>query len=281
MIYITFNNNASSCKTYEEYIDYYITGIIDDIKELWPDIEIKRKLSDILEQIQSKTGERFIFIIDEWDYIYNNNLFSKEDRDKYLLFLKDLLKDRPYVELCYMTGVLPIPKYCIGSALNMFDEYNFLNDNIYYKYYGFTTEEVEHICNQQDKVTMEDLKEWYNGYKIQDIDLYNPISVVSALTRGICQSYWTNTGPVYEVPYLLNHNFNDTQNDVIKMLAGEKVYIMLNDYDTENLSLNTRYDIFSAMATYGLLTYHDGVLEIPNKEIKLKFVKSLRNEYMK
>ena len=281
VIYITFNNNASSCKTYDEYMNFYIDGLKNDIKELWPNINTNLTIPVLLDEIYSKTGEGFIFIIDEWDYIFSRQLFTEQDRDNYAEFLRDLLKDKPYVELCYMTGVLPIPKYCIGSALNMFDEYNFLNDNIYYKYYGFTTEEVENLCSKQDKVTMKDLKEWYNGYKIQGIDLYNPISVVSALTRGICQSYWTNTGPVDEVPCLLNHNFNDTQNDVIKMLAGEKVYIQLDDFDTGKLSLNTKFDIFSAMFVYGLLTYHDGVLEIPNKEIKLKFVKSLRNEYMK
>ena len=277
VIYITFNNNASSYKTYEEYMNFYIDGLKKDIKELWPDIDTNLTIPVLLDEIYSKTGEGFIFIIDEWDYIYNNNLSTEQDMDRFLLFLNNLLKDKPYVDLCYMTGILPIPKYCIGSALNMFQEFTFLNDNIYHTYYGFTTEEVEHICNQQNKVTMEDLKEWYNGYKIQGIDLYNPISVVSALTRGICQSYWTNTGPVDEVPCLLNHNINDTQIDVIKMLAGEKVYIQLNDFDTGKLSLNTKFDIFSAMFVYGLLTYHDGVLEIPNKEIKLKFVKSLRN----
>ena len=281
VIYITFNNNASSCKTYDEYMNYYISRLSSDIKELWPDIEIKKEIPDILEQIYYKTGEGFIFIIDEWDYIYNNNLFTEQDREKFLLFLKNLLKDKPYVELCYMTGVLPIAKYCIGSALNMFQEFTFLNDNIYHTYYGFTTEEVENLCSKQDKITMKNLKEWYNGYKIQGIDLYNPRSVVSALTRGICQSYWTNTGPVEEIAYLLRYNVDSVKNDVIKMLSGEKVFIMLDDYDTEKLKLNTREDILLAMAVYGLLTYYDGVLEIPNKEIKMKFVKSLRKQEMK
>jgi hypothetical protein len=47
----------------------------------------------------------------------------------------------------------------------MFDEVTFLNDVIYDSYFGFTHEEVEILCNKQDKVSIEELKDWYNGYK--------------------------------------------------------------------------------------------------------------------
>jgi len=278
VIYITFNNNAGINDNYKDYINYYTSGIIDDIKELWPDIEIKREIPDILEQIYSKTGEGFIFIIDEWDFIFNNNLFTKEERDKFLLFLKNLLKDRSYVDLCYMTGVLPIAKYSTGSALNMFREFNFLNDDKYYKYYGFTTEEVENLCKKQDKVTMKELREWYDGYKIQDIDIYNPRSVVCALSDGSCKSYWSNTGPMDEIIYFINNNITDVKKDIITMISGEPVYIQLEGYGTENLSLKTRDEILSAMSVYGLLSYHDETLEIPNKELLLKFSRSLRDK---
>jgi len=280
VIYITFNNNAGINDNYKDYINYYTSGIIDDIKELWPDIEIKREIPDILEQIYSKTGEGFIFIIDEWDYIYNNNLFTEQDRDKFLLFLKNLLKDKPYVELCYMTGVLPIAKYCIGSALNMFQEFTFLNDNIYHTYYGFTTEEVENLCSKQDKITMKDLKEWYDGYKIQNIDLYNPRSVISALTRGICQSYWTNTGPMDEIIYHINQNIEEVKNDVVQMVSNIPVEIRLKGYSAEQLTLETRNQILSAMTVYGFLTYHDETLEIPNKELMIKFDDALEDKSM-
>ena len=278
VIYITFNNNAGINDNYKDYINYYTSGIIDDIKELWPDIEIKREIPDILEQIYSKTGEGFIFIIDEWDYIYNNNLFTEQDREKFLLFLKNLLKDKSYVDLCYMTGVLPIAKYSTSSALNMFDECTFLNDIEYYSFYGFTTEEVENLCKKQDKLSMDELREWYDGYKIQGIDLYNPRSVVYALRKGFCQSYWTNTGPMDEIMYFINNNVTDVKKDIISMISGEPVYIQLEGYGTENLSLETRDEILSAMSVYGLLSYHDETLEIPNKELLLKFSRSLRDK---
>jgi len=280
VIYITFNLNAGENDTYNDYINYYKSRLISDIKELWPDIKINDNIPDMLYEVQSKTGEGFIFIIDEWDYIFNNNLFTEQDRDKFLLFLKNLLKDKPYVDLCYMTGVIPIAKYCTGSALNMFREYNFLNDNIYYTYYGFTTEEVEKLCNQQDKITMKELKEWYDGYKIQGIDLYNPRSVVYALRKGICQSYWANTEPMDEILYCIKNNISQFKNDVIQMISGEPVKITLKSYLTEKLSLETKEQIFSVMTIYGFLTYHYQLLEIPNRELMLKFKEALNDDFM-
>ena len=279
VIYINFSNPLNKSESYNDFIDGFYDQIVDDLEELYNvNIDRNKRLGKIFEDISSKINESFIFIIDEWDFIFNNNLFTKEERDKYLLFLKDLLKDRPYVELCYMTGVLPIAKYSTGSALNMFREFNFLNDDKYYKFYGFTTEEVENLCKKQDKITMDDLKEWYDGYKIQDIDLYNPRSVVCALSDGSCKSYWTNTGPMDEIMYFINNNVTDVKKDIIMMISGEPVYIQLEGYGAENLSLETRDEILSAMSVYGLLSYHDETLEIPNKELLLKFSRSLRDK---
>ena len=160
VVYLNFSNPLNKAENYNTFIDGFYNQIVNDLEELY-NVKIDRNitLGKIFEDISSKINEGFIFIIDEWDFIFNNNLFSKENRNNFLYFLKDLLKDRPYVELCYMTGVIPIVKYSTGSALNMFKEYTFLTDNIYYKYYIYTTEEVEKICNQQDKITMKDLKE--------------------------------------------------------------------------------------------------------------------------
>jgi len=281
VVYLNFSNPLNKSENYNEFIDGFYNQIVNDLEELYKvNIDRNITLGKIFEDISSQTGEGFIFIIDEWDFIFNNNLFSKEERDKYLLFLKDLLKDRPYVELCYMTGVIPIAKYSTGSALNMFKEYTFLTDNIYYKYFGFTTEEVENICNQQNKITMKDLKEWYDGYKIQNIDIYNPRSVICALSDGICQSYWTNTGPMDEIIYHINQNIEEVKNDVVQMVSNIPVEIRLKGYSAEQLTLETRNQILSAMTVYGFLTYHDETLEIPNKELMIKFDDALEDKSM-
>ena len=77
----------------------------------------------------------------------------KEDRQAYLEFLKGLLKDQPYVELAYMTGVLPITKYTAGSELNMFREYDFMNDSIYEDFFGFDEAEVQELCKTHKGVS--------------------------------------------------------------------------------------------------------------------------------
>lgn len=281
VIYITFNSNASDSKTYSDYIEFYKTRLIRDIIEAYPNVNNNDTISEMLKQAYDETGGSFIFILDEWDYIFNNNLFSEDDRKKFLRFLEDLLKDKPYVEFAYMTGVLPIAKYSQGSALNMFREYNILNDKIYYKYFGFTLDETKKLCDKQHEVTFDKLKEWYDGYKTYlGDDIFNPRSVVCALSDGVCQSYWTNTGPMDEIGYYIENNVEEVRNDIVQMVAGIPVNIHLEGYSAEQVRLNTRDEILSAMAVYGFLSYHNETLTIPNKELRMKFDYTLRNHQM-
>ena len=286
VIYMTLNELPSLDCNYKEFIGRYIKLLLEDLKESFSNIikkiNIKElSLSDILTQVYNETGEGYIFIIDEWDYIFNNKLFSQEDRENFLVFLKDLLKDKAYVELAYMTGVLPIAKYSSGSALNMFREYNILNDVKYSRYFGFTSEEVEYLCKKQDKVKLEELKAWYDGYKsFSGEDIYNPRSVLHALSDGVCQSYWTNTGPMDEISYYIENNVEAVRDDIVRMASGIPVNIYLEGYGVEKISLNTREEILSAMTVYGFLSYCDETLEIPNKELRLRFDYALKNHQM-
>lgn len=63
---------------------------------------------------------------------------------------------------------LPVAKYSSGSELNMFDEYHFMNDNIYDRYFGFSEEEVKSLCRKQEKVSFEEIRQWYDGYYLSD-----------------------------------------------------------------------------------------------------------------
>ncbi len=283
VIYITLNEVPKANCTYGEFIGRYINLLSEDLKACYPDLKLKESLSmpDIFTQVCQKYNQSFIFIIDEWDYIFNNNLFSKEDRENFLQFLKDLLKDRPYVELAYMTGVLPIAKYSSGSALNMFKEYNMLNDSKYDKYFGFTLPEVESLCKKQNKVTFNELKAWYDGYKTSSgLDVFNPRSVVYALSDGVCQSYWTNTGPMDEILYYINSDVDAVKDDVVKMVSEVPLEIKLKGYGAEQKELNNRNQILSAMTIYGFLSYCNEELRIPNKELRIKFDDALEDKSM-
>lgn len=281
VIYITFNANASNAETYKEYINFYRDRLLRDIAQTYPEIIVDDPIDLILQKIFETTKKGFIFIIDEWDYIFNNNLFSDGDKESFLQFLKDLLKDKPYVELAYMTGVLPIAKYSSSSALNMFKEYNIITDKKYDKYFGFTVEETENICKKQDKITFEELKDWYDGYKTcSGLDVFNPRSVSYALSDGVCQSYWTNTGPMDEILYYINQDIDAVRDDIVRMTSGIPVEIALKGYGAEQINLNNRNQILSAMTVYGFLSYYDETLCIPNKELRMKFSDALEDKSM-
>jgi len=277
VISISFNKLSDRGNTYSDYMEMIKTSIINDIVEQYPQINPKNyfAISDMLDV----TNDKFIFIIDEWDYIFNNSLF-KDNQNDFLEFLRNLLKDRSYVALAYMTGVLPIKKHSSTSALNMFDEYTMLNDMLYGRYFGFTEKEVKQLCDKQSKISFEEISDWYNGYINEEGDkIYNPRSVVKALQNGKCISYWTNTGAMDEVKEYLKYNTMDVREDVIKMVSGYDVDIIINEeFRAGQEPPKTKIEIYSAMIILGFLSYYDGYLKIPNKELMREFEKALQDE---
>ncbi len=263
--------------TYNDYIGLIKDSLKRDIAESYPELQstVFNSVTDML----AATNDEFIFIIDEWDYIFSHNLYPENQSD-FLEFLRDLLKDRPYVALAYMTGVLPIKRYSTSSALNMFQEYTMMNDPSFEKYFGFTEEEVEALCRQQTTLSMEEINEWYNGYQTRDGHrLYNPRSVVCALEDGICQSYWTTTGRMDEVLFFLKYNIGEVREDAIKMVNHMPVRIEIRkEYTAGQESPATKKEIYAAMIIYGLLSYSDDELRIPNKELMIEFENSLEDD---
>ena len=263
---------------YDRYLAQFNNSIIKDIKEAYPALKDQEfeKASDAL----AATDDEFIFIIDEWDYIFSHELYPEHYGD-FLEFLRELLKDKPYVALVYMTGILPIKKYSTGSALNMFKEYTMLKDPSFEEYFGFTEDETEMLCKKQTALTMEEIRDWYNGYQTKDGSrLYNPRSVVCALEDSACQSYWTRTGKMDEVLFFLKYNIAQVRDDVVKMVNGNSIGIDIEEeYSAGQNPPNSREDIYSAMIIYGLLSYSNGEVRIPNKELMIEFQKALKDDY--
>ncbi|MDR1558991.1 MAG: AAA family ATPase, partial [Clostridiales bacterium] len=117
-------------------------------------------LTRILEWIYTETGIGFIIIIDEWDCVFREKGYDKAAREAYLDFLRDLLKDRDYTALAYMTGILPIKKYGTHSALNMFSEYSMTDPQPLARYIGFTAGEVKRLC-EKHSMDYGEITEWY------------------------------------------------------------------------------------------------------------------------
>ncbi|MEG0672183.1 AAA family ATPase [Clostridium sp.] len=277
VISVSFADVDNNCKSCSEYIDRIANLLTADLKEVFPNIKIKENYA--IWDILSELDEKFIFILDEWDYIFNSNLF-KEEQNKFLEFLMKLLKDKPYVALCYMTGILPIKKYSSTSALNMFDEFTFLKDRIFGEYFGFTDEEIIELCKKNRDIKFEELEKWYNGYlTAKGLRIYNPRSVVKALQNGYCESYWTNTGSMTEVKEYLKYNTLEIREDVIEMVSGGIIDITVKEeFRAGQEAPKTKEEIYSAMIILGFLSYYDGYLKIPNKELMTEFENALKDE---
>lgn len=277
IISFSLNELSGQGSTYQDYIGRFTAILETDIREAYP-VLAGRKFGSLSDMLFA-TGDEFVFIIDEWDYIFSHDLYQ-ENQEDFLEFLRDLLKDKPYAALVYMTGVLPIKKYSMGSALNMFDEYTMLYDSYFDEFFGFTENEVEELCCRQSRLSRDEMAEWYNGYVTDENEkMYNPRSVILALINGKCRSYWTRTGRMDEVLFFLKNNIAEVRDDVIKMVNHMPVRMeILEEYAAGQAAPANREEIYAAMIIYGLLTYHDGEIRIPNKELMLEFQKALKDD---
>lgn len=287
VISLYMSDSLQDCSDYSSYINYHVSLIINDLKREFSEVDFPSDapLWQILSIIKEQEDVGFIFVIDEWDSFFYSNFFTESDGERYLTFWKNLLKDKAYVELAYMTGVLPIKKYSSGSELNMFDEYYFPTDSIYDKMFGFTEQEVKELCRRNHniggKIQYGQLAEWYDGYYTYNGEkLYNPRSVNKALSGNQIKDYWTETGPGNEILNLVERNIDEVKEDIIKLVSGEKVYLPLDQFTTSIYRMEEREEILSAMVIYGFLAYYDSYLSIPNKELMKKFQGVLRDRSM-
>ena len=280
IIYIDFSRLPEKCHTYEGYINRIKEGIKTDLLEEFSELHLKEGMAlwDIFAMIFQKTNRKFIFVMDEWDAIFHMPFVSQKDRQEYLVFLKNLLKDQVYVRLAYMTGILPIAKYSAASELNMFVEYNMATRERFSSYFGFSEKEVDKLFQIYSKttvrprITREDLKIWYDGYcTASGEQLYNPRSIICALSDNQLGSYWTGSGPYDEIFYYIKGNIDEIREDFILMISGERIEAKVQEYAATAEELTTKNQIYSAMVIYGLLTYEDGEVFIPNRELMYKY----------
>lgn len=282
VIYIDFSEEPEQCNSYDAYIMRILDGLKSDLATAYPEIVTDRNRSvwDIMTDIFRKTKEMFMFVVDEWDAVFHLPYITDLDRQEYLRFLKSLLKGKRYVELAYMTGILPIAKYSGGSELNMFLEYNMATKKRFSEYFGFVDAEVDDLFKRYQKknkvpaITREGLRFWYDGYHTAKGEtLYNPRSVVCALKDNQFSSYWTSSGPYDEIFFYIRNDIKEITDDLAVMVSGGRIKAKVSEYAATAPDLNTKDQIYSAMVVYGLLTYEDasGEVLIPNKELMDKF----------
>lgn len=287
VIYIDFSRTPENCTSFRQYIARITDGLRHDLIEAYPEFlsESDKAVWDMMAELFQKTKQKFIFVMDEWDAVFHMSFISQKDQAEYLLFLKNLLKDQIYVELAYMTGILPIAKYSDGSELNMFVEYNMATAERFSEYFGFLDAEVDHLyevyrnTTKRPKITREDLRLWYDGYHTAAGNrIYNPRSIVCALANNQLANYWTSSGTYDSIFGYVKDNVADIQDDLALLFAGESVPADIQEYAAVSMQLSTRDEIYSAMVIYGLLTYEDGYVSIPNKELMESYAAMMKRE---
>ena len=125
----------------DRFISRIENNVILELAQEFPEcrnIETGNRLKNILDQIFLQTRQGFVFIIDEWDCVFRMAKEREDIQKDYLDFLRGLFKGAEYVELAYMTGILPIKKYGEHSAINVFDEYSMVDPKNLGEYFGFT-----------------------------------------------------------------------------------------------------------------------------------------------
>ena len=280
VIHINIQSFLSNTHNIDKMIQLLTARILNEFKQEYSITFFdETNLSLSLEDIYASTKNQFIFIIDEWDCIFREYKQDKEAQKQYLDFLRNLLKDKPYVELAYMTGILPIKKYGTHSALNMFEEISMIDPGLLPEFMGFTEAEVQDLCIQYN-VSYDEMKQWYDGYHLTDeISTFPPRSVVMSLTRKEFGNYWTSTETYEALKFYIDINKDGLKDDVIKMLAGENVPVQTSSFQNDMSTFEVKDDVLTLLIHLGYLGYlkKEKQAYIPNKEVIDSFANSIKS----
>ena len=264
--------------------DILTKSIVRELKEEYPNCVISSPefLDLTLQEVYNYSKVPFVFVIDEWDCIMREKKEDPDSLKQYLEWLKAIFKDKPYVGLAYMTGILPVKKYGSHSALNMFTEYSMTEPLNLGQYIGFTENEVKDICKQHD-VAFNQMQQWYDGYSFKDVPhIYNPNSVVNAATYKKFISYWTKTETFESLQEYIDMNMEGLRDDIVKLIAGEDVIVDVSTFSNDMVTFHSKDDVLTLLIHLGYLAIKGStnlgvIVHIPNEEIKLEFKTCVKN----
>lgn len=260
--------------------EYVTEDLLYEIGEEYPDIKMPPRvtLDKALATVYNKTKIPFVIILDEWDCVFRVFPENALAQTKYLDFLRDLLKEQEYVALDYATGIFPVKKYGEHSALNMYHEYTMTNQKRFAEYTGFTDDEVKMLCGE-DTHMLEELKRWYDGYRVDNNDIFNPNSVVQAITENTFDNYWTKTETFKALKVFIQLDMNVLRQSVIKMIAGEKIKVNTEKFENDMVTFKSADDVITLLIHLGYITYDSKTNEawIPNKEVQQEFINCIED----
>ena len=284
-------------KTWEEMLEEiknYIKGLYNDfeyVREILNESELKsfdtiwlkkegadysNSIKDLTKFLYKYYKQEVILLIDEYDVplieAYLNNYYS-DAISFFKIFLGGALKTNQYLKMGIMTGIIRVIKAGIFSDLNNLSVYTIL-DNDYNEDFGLTEKEVEQALKDYNIFEeLNDVKFWYDGYKIGNKEVYNPWSIINFLKNKELKGFWIKTSGNQLIKKVLEDATPDVNEGLLKLFNGEDVEeVVTGTSDLSNL-LNYR-DVWELLVFSGYLTIKEKIdrrnyiLKIPNQEIK-------------
>ena len=264
--------------------------VVGELREQFPTIQIpaSTSIAAAIIKIFNKLGEKFVIIIDEYDVLIRDNNVPASLRTEYIELLNSLFKGaeaQEAISLAYLTGILPIYREIVQSKLNNFTEYTMLNPDQFAQYFGFSENEVQNLC-LENNADYDICQRMYDGYIFQKpyqmpvqpnndsettIHIFNPNSVVKAVTRRKYENYWVATSALEAITLYIDANIAGIQDDIKVLLKGEKdIEINVLRYNNNVERFATKDEIFTYLIHLGYLAYDpiNQTCHIPNGEIR-------------
>ena len=249
--------------------------------------DLKEALKFLTRILYEKYNKKVVVLIDEYDSplvsAYINGYYEKA-KDFFKTFYSTVLKDNNYLQMGVLTGIIRVIKAGIFSDLNNLRTYTILSD-VYTDSYGLTEEEVmKSLKDYGIEQEISNVKDWYDGYKFGDSEVYNPWSILNFLRFKELRAYWVDTSG------------NDLINDVLKKITKNTIEALERLFNGEGLKQNisgtsdlskllSEEELWELMLFSGYLTVEEKidhknyVLRLPNKEIKELFRDTFLEKY--
>ena len=249
--------------------------------------DLKEALKFLTKILYEKYNKKVVVLIDEYDSplvsAYINGYYEKA-KDFFKTFYSTVLKDNSYLQMGVLTGIIRVIKAGIFSDLNNLSTYTILSD-VYTDSYGLTEEEVEKSLKYYGiEQEISNVKDWYDGYKFGDSEVYNPWSILNFLQYKELRAYWVDTSG------------NDLINDVLKKITKNTIEALERLFNGEGLKQNisgtsdlskllSEEELWELMLFSGYLTVEEKidqdnyVLRLPNKEVRTLYRKTFFERY--
>ena len=268
----------------ERVVSYISEKTIAELAEYYPGVlkEKTESLPEVLSRINGATGKKFIVIIDEWDVLVRDKDVNKRVQEEYINFLRAMFKGTEptkYIQLAYLTGILPIKKEKTQSALNNFDEFTMVSPSILAQYIGFTEAEVQKLSDKYHQ-DFDKVKKWYDGYLLKDYQVYNPRAVISVMLKGEYKSYWSETASYEAIVPFINMNYDGLKTAIIEMLSGSSVKVNTATFKNDTVNIQSKNDVLTYMIHLGYLGYDqtEKIAFVPNEEIRQELTNAVKSK---